>query len=458
MIKGHLLTEMFSDHLQKKLMTLSTLTDITISLDGWTDNSGNSIYGFMALKESQEIVLDILDLSIHRHTGDFLKNKLKEILVINGIKMPFIIACVTDNPLNMSRLRRLLHYSLAKVCMGVSVYEQGFQHCLSLSETARPKYPEIENETVKNIICDRYHFANNDALTKVIKPIVDAIGRLESSDSTLADIFKELIYIHRQISQLDVPIIGFKAHALAIIGKRAKEFDSNIFFIALFLCPPYKRLAISKKINSEQIIRASLELAKAWNFTKRETGLLHKELIDYNNNDPPFDTPLPDSQSLRSSWSKFSGNAPLLCRFAMKVLAVVPHGASCERLFSSLGLVKSKIRNRLTPDSLSILGQLRNELKKAAPTKTNNRNKPNVEPPALNDESIDIFFDENESMEELNEELEEIVTDMDEMSVMEEFFDFEGFERYQETLGSDQSDLQVEGEWSIDDILNQNRI
>ncbi|CAG8441686.1 3681_t:CDS:2 [Cetraspora pellucida] len=51
MIKGCLLTEMFSDHIQKKLNTLPTLKDLMISLDRWTDNSGNSIYRFMALKE-----------------------------------------------------------------------------------------------------------------------------------------------------------------------------------------------------------------------------------------------------------------------------------------------------------------------------------------------------------------------------------------------------------------------
>ncbi|CAG8682828.1 4409_t:CDS:2, partial [Cetraspora pellucida] len=33
-VKGRLLTEMFSDHIQKKLNTLPTLKDLTISLDG----------------------------------------------------------------------------------------------------------------------------------------------------------------------------------------------------------------------------------------------------------------------------------------------------------------------------------------------------------------------------------------------------------------------------------------
>jgi hypothetical protein len=115
MIKGRLLTKMFSDHLQEKLNTLPSLIDLTISLDGWTDNSGNSIYGFMALKENQEIVLDILDLSAHRHTSDFLRDKVKEILFLNGIQISSTIAVVTDNASNMDRMRRLLHVSILKI-------------------------------------------------------------------------------------------------------------------------------------------------------------------------------------------------------------------------------------------------------------------------------------------------------------------------------------------------------
>ncbi|CAG8686907.1 2017_t:CDS:1, partial [Cetraspora pellucida] len=103
-VKERLLTEMFSDHLQKKLNTLPTLTDITISLNGWTDNSGNSVYRFMVLKENQEMVIDVIDLSTYCHTGDFLKDKLKEVLTANGIKMPSIITCVTDNLSNMGKM------------------------------------------------------------------------------------------------------------------------------------------------------------------------------------------------------------------------------------------------------------------------------------------------------------------------------------------------------------------
>ena len=159
----------------------------------------------------------------------------------------------------------------------------------------------------------------------------------------------------------------------------------------LFLSPAHKHLAISKKIDGEEMIRTSLELAQIWKFKKSDAILLRNELINYKNNYPPFDKSFSNpSQSLRLFWTKFTRNFPLLRRFAMKVFAIVPHAASCERLFSSLGLVKSKARNRLTPDNLSIIGQLGSELKKAMPTKK--KNKASFVPSIRNEESIDTFF------------------------------------------------------------------
>jgi len=43
---------------------------------------------------------------------------------------------------------------------------------------------------------------------------------------------------------------------------------------------------------------------------------------------------------------------------------------------------------------------------------------------------------------------------MNEIDIMEEFFDFEAFERSQEILVSEQSNVLIEDEWSVDDILN----
>ncbi|CAG8770080.1 12601_t:CDS:2, partial [Dentiscutata heterogama] len=49
----------------------------------WTNMSGNSIYRFMILKENQEYIVDIVDLSANRHIASFIISQTKEILARN---------------------------------------------------------------------------------------------------------------------------------------------------------------------------------------------------------------------------------------------------------------------------------------------------------------------------------------------------------------------------------------
>ncbi|CAG8465731.1 6452_t:CDS:2 [Dentiscutata heterogama] len=63
----------------------------------------------MALKEKQEHVLEIIDLSANRHTAVFLKEKLEAILKLNSVLIKSVIACVTDNPAVMVKMRNDLN-------------------------------------------------------------------------------------------------------------------------------------------------------------------------------------------------------------------------------------------------------------------------------------------------------------------------------------------------------------
>ncbi|CAG8615544.1 223_t:CDS:2 [Cetraspora pellucida] len=335
MLQGRILTATFSNFLQKKLTKMSTFTDATICLDGWTDVSGNSIYGFMILKKHEEHIINIIDLSAERHRGLFIKNQTIDMLIRNGFQMSSAIACITDNLSIMKSMKNLLEeqypniipircclhafnliikniagftniasickknqklvnfftsshiwlqvlknwqkeqdihhflstfcetrwYFLAKICLGVFVFERGFQHYLKLSESDKAKYPKIKDE-IKAIVNNRYHFASNDTLVKVIKPVVNVIRRLKLRNATLADIFKKLIYVHLKISKLDITIPDFKTYSLTIINKRARKFSRDIYFIALFLSPIYKNIAISRHMNGDRLLHECLKLAK----------------------------------------------------------------------------------------------------------------------------------------------------------------------------------------------------
>lgn len=241
-------------------------------------------------------------------------------------------------------------------------YEKGFSHYLELSETPVSGYPKIR-VPIAGIIKSRYHFADNATLVDGISPAVDAIGRLESSNSSLTDVFKELLVVWHHISSTNIGMAGLKEHAIATaINRRAREFSDPVYFIALFLLPSHKHLAVSKKVIIDSMMRHALGLALAWKFSKCDAVQLHKELLAYKNEDPPFKNVRKTVLSARIFCTQFSGPAPVLRRFALKILSIAPHGAPVERLFSALGLIKTKTRNRLSPSTLSMLGQLKYEL------------------------------------------------------------------------------------------------
>lgn len=82
------------------------------------DVSGNYIYAFMVLNEEREYVLDIIDLSEFRHTALELKSQLLSNLLLNGARVENAIACVTDSPSNMVKLRndlKALHPNIVSI-------------------------------------------------------------------------------------------------------------------------------------------------------------------------------------------------------------------------------------------------------------------------------------------------------------------------------------------------------
>ncbi|RIB29110.1 hypothetical protein C2G38_2156192 [Gigaspora rosea] len=215
-----------------------------------------------------------------------------------------------------------------------------------------------------SILSLRYHFASNDALVKVIKPVVDAIRRLESQKATLANVFKELIYIHIKISKLETLFLPYFPPCLIKNGYiKAHKFRPLLYIF--------------------------LELTHTWKFEKTDAALLYKELI------------------------KFNGHAPLLCKFAMKIFSIVPYGATCEHLFSSLGHTKTK-QKPCSPDD-KLISAIASELL---------------------EENIDLLFEDNSNSSldgEVSEQIE-IVSINEEISTMEEFFDFEAFQDQEKLL------------------------
>jgi len=336
-------------------------------------------------------------------------------------------------------------YSLILVCLGVENFEAGFQYCLQLSGgEGNIRLPG----DVKTIIRSRLHFAKNSQLTQILKPIIDSIGRLEGRDATLGDILAEFCYIRSawmRLPPLDSEDANdFKAHALRILSERAKPFNEEVYIVAFYLSPRYKRVAISRKWDFRTIWNSILNIVKVWGLTINDVQKLRAEISQYQNDDGPFLNANGLPKDPRTFWNLIV-DVPTLRRFALKLFAIVPHGAAVERLFSTLSLAKSKIRNRLSVDSLKQIAMLRADLKKDSirPTVVSrlstftmgNEIENNID--AVFEEYQVIDDDDQELLEEnireweLNDEYEAELQNA-EPDILDEFFDFD---LYEEEMG-----------------------
>ncbi|KNZ45106.1 hypothetical protein VP01_849g5 [Puccinia sorghi] len=164
---------------------------------------------------------------------------------------------------------------------------------------------------VIKVIEDRDHFTANQILISLLKPVVDTIAKLEQSETTLADIWKELLNTYNNICDINVysRFKPFKQHCLDALHAQTKVFHEEIYMIGFFLHPAY----LDKPLNYWLMVPIT-----------------------------------PESEPL-------------------KKLAIGPHAAGVEGLFSMMNAMKSKARNRLSPTTLKMMAQIKLHLLQGDP-------------------------------------------------------------------------------------------
>ncbi|OAV93177.1 hypothetical protein PTTG_08381 [Puccinia triticina 1-1 BBBD Race 1] len=75
-------------------------------------------------------------------------------------------------------------YSMAKVCLGFQSHKVNTTSMI---------------DAVVKVIKDQDYFTANQTLVQLLKPVVDAIRHLEHADTTLADIWNEMIEAYKSI-------------------------------------------------------------------------------------------------------------------------------------------------------------------------------------------------------------------------------------------------------------------
>ncbi|KAL7281205.1 hypothetical protein ACG7TL_004513 [Trametes sanguinea] len=257
-------------------------------------------------------------------------------------------------------------YSLILQAISVQEHRQALIE-LCLRDDAQHSlngYSVIKTDVVKAVI-DPAHWQRNAQLIRVCKPLIDAIGNLESRDATLADCMLELIDAARQVATLTIEQtddLGFTWHAQRVIRKGFHDMNTDLHWFALFLHPLGRRLAISSAEHSRTVkdaYRIALDLAKRWNWSESLAKQLVADVQLYANGDAPYIGGIADAKA----WWKgplISPQSHPLKAIALRIFSIVPHSAEIERLFSDLGGVQSVKRCKLTVSHMETLGMLRN--------------------------------------------------------------------------------------------------
>ena len=415
-LKQHLTSVLFENNCIDPSSLVALVTDSPNVMEKMRSDIHKDFKNIIPLKCSLHVLnLISKDIAHLENSHEIIKDNCK---IINFFKSSHTMFSWIKTYQKENNIKHILQsftesrwYSLAKLCLSIDTYKEAFQ-------TAINTLP-VTNTVISELIKDEIHFIKNRCLLDLIKPIADKISYLEKNTATLSDVIFSILDIYVKIDAISIPrtYVNLKNSALKCVFKRFLSLHKNpIYVTAFFLWPKFKRVPISEKIQILDIIKNIIELSMCWElFDKEEAKQLYRELMLYADNRNQFSHTNDELMlSPRDYWKGYSNLNNPIYKFANKLFSICPHSASVERLFSMLGLTKSKIRNRMSIKTLSKIAMARHELKGESKQETNlkiinqveNENKQESE--SESEDEMTIFsddydeigeeFDENQSM------------------------------------------------------------
>ncbi|CAB4484043.1 unnamed protein product [Rhizophagus irregularis] len=276
--------------------------NLTIAFDGWTNSSGQSIYDYCLITE--EHAIQVLEIK-----GGGLKSHTKT-------RWSTMWDCVNS----------------------VARLELAFARVLSIHES------EIKSR-VKDILTDRSFFKNCKIIATILHPLKVSVGCLESRTSTLADCYIHLVSLAGAIYRLPIQNIQFKYYCIEKFNERWNEFTDDTNLLAFFLHPQYR----GKGMNQEKFNAICIKAGQIWKDMGHDQASC-KRIIDqirkYKVKRAPFNLSFSNSNNPLVWWETIQDSDELQA-LALRLFAITPHSASCERSFSILGWFYGQRRTNL---------------------------------------------------------------------------------------------------------------
>jgi hypothetical protein len=217
---------------------------------------------------------------------------------------------------------------------------------------------------VINIVQNPAYWQQVEQLLKTVKPIVDAIGNLESREANLADCMLELIRCAQHMYQVridDGDDIIFLNYAKLVFNHEFHSMNTDLHSLTLFLHPTCRNFAVSQAANGrtfEFMCKVALGLVRQWGWSSVDAAKVIDDMKLYYQRQAPFT----GQQANSLAWWQalpISGDLRPLKALAIVLFSIVPHAGDVERLFSDLGGIQGTWRCNLTVSTFETLGKLR---------------------------------------------------------------------------------------------------
>ncbi|KAJ7449770.1 ribonuclease H-like domain-containing protein, partial [Mycena galericulata] len=388
-------------------------------------------------------------------------------------------------------------YALVLLCLSVGGHRQPLS-IICLRPDAQKKtngLSPVASDVITIILNTAEFWPLLNQMTRITKPIVDALGNCESRQATLADCMLQLIRCARTMSKMTLEEqedAGFLAHAKATFDRRFKLIATPIHWLALFLHPLCRKLAVSQTVNGHSLdfmIETALKIAQQWKWSAQKAMQLKDDLKKYYQCKSPFSGGKKDAREWWESIPKEKHEG--IRSLAIVLASIVPHSADVERLFSDLGGIQTPRRNLMAVETMEKTGKIRSRLnyelyeRARAEQKPKHRKHGHMHTMEAAGIDTDLAKDldnpvtwippldgddhdtDEDVVEKASQELEKLLNDEPPVSVPEgsvihgEIVVFEELDRIEsgETVGMEEDDVDIVGAeaaggWSIEDLMH----
>lgn len=417
-VSNRLLDEIYNEEKNKCFKNLSE-SFVCLSLDGWSNVHNEPIIcATVTTENGSHYLVDTIDTSGNPHTSAYLTevaitliNKLKTEYGCT------VCSFVTDNAANMAAMRyqirtsvpvsisrstelniitygcaahilnllckdleivnikehvvyivkyfRNSHFASAayakqggkKLVLPNDVRWNSLADCLEgfveswpiLFKIAEENKNEIEStirEKVSNIHLKRLA----EDYLKILKPISIAIDRLQKNDASISDVVEQFKILESHFEETD-----FNLKQMSIFQKRYEQCVTAHHLLAFLLDPTKSQ---QKQTLTEKEKTLVLETVKEF---YPDSDLLPL-IVKYLARSEPFTDIMFDNNILKNvkplDWWKSQQNIPIIQKefqIFRQLFCAAASSASVERIFSTFGMVHSKVRNRLGTEKASKL-------------------------------------------------------------------------------------------------------